>query len=281
MDSARLQQIYDDAGAPGVQAFRFAVRRADMQISDAEAKAFVAKQSTGQIFQARIPSDGMVVGGSREDMRWQMDLIDWSKRIRKLSGKHRYALVAVDNYDRTAFTQPMQNKTAETTLDAFRRIIQANGGVTPRETTVDLGNEYALLEQEIASKGGVLRRKNMQSVNTLAIVDRVVGKLKAILSGYSLTDWAGALRKATTAYNDKSHSYLMGSAPDDVKGSNLLQYEMDKQNGYQIRHNNEKWRNRAGKLRDAGAFRVPRPRETWERIDMPKYGGHVYEVVRI
>ncbi len=196
MDSARLQEIYDDAGRPGAQAFRFAVRRAGLQISEAAARAFVAGQATGQIFQGRIPSDGKIVGGSREDFRWQMDLIDYSKRIRKLSGKHRFVLVAVDNYNRQIFTQPMRSKTAEVTLEAFRKIIRANGDVMPKEVTVDLGNEWALLEQEIASKGGVLRRKNMQSVNTLSVVDRVVGKLKAILSGYSLTDWAGALRRA-------------------------------------------------------------------------------------
>ncbi len=278
MDRARLQQIYDDSGRPGAQAFRFAVRRAGLQISDAEAKAFVAQQSTGQIFQGRIPSDGVVPGGGREDMRWQIDLIDWSKRIRKISGKHRYALVAVDNYDRTVFTQPMQNKTAETTLEAFRRIIRANGNVMPKEITVDLGNEWALLEQEITSKGGVLRRKNMQAINTLAAVDAVVARIKTILSSFSLTDWAGALRKATAAYNDRSHSYLMGSAPDDVKGSKALQYELDKVHGEQIRHNNQKWRAKAGKLRDAGAFRIPRPRDTWERIDAPKFGGEVHDV---
>ena len=79
----RLQQIYEDAGRPGAQAFRFAVRRAGLQISDTQAKAFVAKQSTSQIFQGRIPSDGKIPGGGREDMRWQMDLIDWSTRIKK------------------------------------------------------------------------------------------------------------------------------------------------------------------------------------------------------
>ena len=231
MDSARLQKIYDDAGRPGAQAFRFAVRRAGLQVSEAEAKAFVAAQATGQIHQGRIPSDGKIVGGSREDMRWQMDLIDYSKRIRKLSGKHRFVLVAVDNYNRQVFTQPMQNKSAETTLEAFRKIVRANGNVMPKEITVDLGNEWADIQAEIESKGGVLRRKNMQAANTLAVVDRVVGKLKTILSGYPLTDWTGALRKATTAYNDWSHSYLMGSAPDDVKGSAELQYELDKVHG--------------------------------------------------
>ena len=51
----------------------------------------------------------------------------------------------------------------------------------PKEITDDLGNEYAMLEQEITNRGGVLRRKNMQSVNTLALVDRAIGKMKTIL----------------------------------------------------------------------------------------------------
>jgi len=123
-----------------------------------------------------------------------------------------------------------------------------------------------------------LRRKNMQAASTLAVVDRVIGKLKIILSGDSLTDWSGALRKATAAYNNKSHSYLMGSAPDDVKGSAELQYELDKQNGLDIKHNNDKWRAKGAKLRDSGAFRIPRPRDTWERIDAPKFGGDVFNV---
>ena len=107
--------------------------------------------------------------------------------------------MAVENYNREMFTQPMQNKTADATLEAFRAIIRANGNIMPKEITVDLGNEYALLEQEIASKGGILRRKNMAAANTLAVVDRVIGKLKTILSGYSLISWAPALKKATAA----------------------------------------------------------------------------------
>ncbi len=43
--AARLQQIYDNQGAPGVQAFRFAVRREGLQISDTEAKAYCGLKS--------------------------------------------------------------------------------------------------------------------------------------------------------------------------------------------------------------------------------------------
>ena len=63
MDESRLKKIYDEAGRPGAQAFRFAVRRAGLQISDAEARAYVAKQSAGQVFQGRIPSNGKIPGG--------------------------------------------------------------------------------------------------------------------------------------------------------------------------------------------------------------------------
>ena len=118
----------------------------------------------------------------------------------------------------------------------------------------------------------------MAAANTLAVVDRVIGKLKTILSGYSLITWAPALKKATAAYNDRSHSYLMGSAPDDVKGSAELQYELDKVHGEQIKHNNQKWRARAGKLKDSGAFHIPLSRDTWERVDAPKFAGEVHEV---
>ena len=153
MDNPRLQEIYDEQGRPGAEAFRFAVRRAGIPISVAEAKAFVQSQSIGQAFQRRIASDGKVPGGGREDHRWQMDLIDFSKRIAKLNQSHKYVLVAVDNFNREIWTQPMQSKTAQATLEAFRKIIRQNDNTMPKQITVDLGNEYALLENEITTRG--------------------------------------------------------------------------------------------------------------------------------
>ena len=275
---AQLQSIYDEQGRPGSMALRIAARRKGLQISEAEARAFVSKQSTGQVFRARIPSDGKIMGGSREDMRFQMDIIDFSKKISRLTG-NKYVLVAVDNYNRQAFTQPMKSKSADATLTAFRRIVSQNGGVVPKEITVDNDGAFASVETEVANKGGVLRRKNMQSVNTLAAVDRVIQSLKTILSSYSLTgNWAENLKKATRVYNDRGHEYLMQSAPDDVKGSEVLQYELTKRHGLQIKHNFEKWKSKAGKLSDEGAFRIPLPRREWDRVDAPKFSGQVYEV---
>ena len=120
----RLQTIYDEQGRPGAEAFRFAVNRQvnGDTISLRDAKAFVAKQSIGQVFRGYIPSDGVVPGGGREDQRWQMDLIDFSGRIEKINQANKYVLVAVDNFDRTIFTQAMPGKSAQNTLDAFRTV---------------------------------------------------------------------------------------------------------------------------------------------------------------
>jgi hypothetical protein len=118
----------------------------------------------------------------------------------------------------------------------------------------------------------------MRQPNSIAVVDAAISKLKKILSGYNLTSWADALKRATIAYNESSHNALMGSAPNDVKGSAELQYEIEKKHGLDIRHNNQKWRTRVGKLRDQGAFRTPLPRDTWERVNAPKFSGDVHQV---
>jgi hypothetical protein len=155
----KLQEIYDDLGRPGVQAFLFGVKRAGYTITSQKAKEFVSLQSVGQVFQGRaeLKSDGKIPAG-RQDMRWQLDLIDFSKKIEKLHTQ-RYVLVAVDLADRVIYTAAQRSKNAEETLRAFKEVIADNAGVMPKEITVDLGKEYALLGPYIEEKGGTLRKK--------------------------------------------------------------------------------------------------------------------------
>ena len=46
----KMQQTYDDLGRPSAQKLLFALRRKGIQVSESEAKDFIARQSTGQIF---------------------------------------------------------------------------------------------------------------------------------------------------------------------------------------------------------------------------------------
>ena len=88
----KLQEIYDDLGRPGVQAFVFAVKRAGHRITEKDAKSFVGMQSVGQVFQGRgeLKSDGKIPGG-RQDMRWQLDLIDFSNIFEVCGAKFQFS----------------------------------------------------------------------------------------------------------------------------------------------------------------------------------------------
>ena len=131
-----MQQIYDGAGAPGARAFRDSARRAGIDISAAESKAFVAQQSSRQVFKQRIASNGKLASGGREDMRWHMDLIDYSKTIAQLKG-HRYVLIAVDNYSWQVFTKAMNTNSSNGTMAKFRSMIADTDNVVPNETTTN------------------------------------------------------------------------------------------------------------------------------------------------
>ena len=119
----------------------------------------------------------------------------------------------------------------------------------------------------------------MASVNTLAVVDAAISKLKRIISGYNSVSWNESLKKATRVFNESpNQNYLMGSAPDDYEKSPALQYELSKQSGLDVKHNNDKFKDRQEKLIQKGAFRIPMDREEWQRIDQPTFSGEVYKV---
>ena len=54
MDNDRLQQIYDDAGRPGVQAFRFAVRRAGLQTKGHVLEVRLNPEAEGHVLEVRL-----------------------------------------------------------------------------------------------------------------------------------------------------------------------------------------------------------------------------------
>ena len=56
-----------------------------IKLTEDEAKAFVASQSQGQIFQGRLKSDGRITA-SRPNEIFQVDLIDYTKRVQKDQG---------------------------------------------------------------------------------------------------------------------------------------------------------------------------------------------------
>ena len=276
---ARWQALFEEAGKPGAKAFRTYARRRGEDITSTEAQQFVAQQASGQVFAGRLPSDGKVTA-SREDMRAQADLLDLSKRASsQRDGAAKYALVVVDVFTKELWVEVMQGKTDAETRDAMRKILTANGTAF-KEISVDLGREFGpAFEELMKDRGVVVRKKDPQQVSAIAAVDRAQQSLKSILKNIQGDGgWARSIKRAAALYNDREHSALYGAAPDDVSDNKVLQYQLEAEAGGKVKHNNDKWRQKAGRLRDKGAFRVPLDRNTWERIDAPKFGGEVHQV---
>ncbi len=94
--------------------------------------------------------------------------------------------------------------------------------------------------------------------------------------------WGKAVPLAVKACNSNSHSAVMNSAPEGAKDTPMLQYELEKQSGFDVvpnRNINEK--DRIDKLRVLGTFRILLPRRTWHRVGQPKYSEKVCELLGI
>ena len=70
----------------------------------------------------------------------------------------------------------------------------------------------------------------------------------------------------------------MGSAPEDHKSSETLQYVLEAQAGKDMKNNNKRWKSKVARISDKGGFRTARDRSEWERIDQPTWSGDVKKV---
>ena len=130
-------------------------------------------------------------------------------------------------------------------------------------------------------RSGSALANNFQLKNSIAVGDRGIQTLKMILANLQSTSdhgWSQLTKKATSIYNDREHSHLYGESPEDVSENKVVQYHLEAEAGDDVEHNNKKWRQKPGRLKEKGAFHEPLDRNTWERIDQPKFGGEVHEV---
>ena len=116
----------------------------------------------------------------------------------------------------------------------------------------------------------------------MAVNDAAMRTLKATtareMTASGDGSWVRPLKEATEAHNNNAHPHLMGSAPNDVKGSDELQYALEKQAGEDVAHNHTEHVKRMRKLLEAGAFRVLLPTREWGRTGEPRYSEKVHKV---
>ena len=73
------------------------------------------------------------------DNQWQADLVDLSK-LSGSNSKYKYILTCIDVFSKFAWAEPLLNKSAETTTEAFKKIL--SNGRKPNLIYSDDGNEF-------------------------------------------------------------------------------------------------------------------------------------------
>ena len=180
------------------------------------------------------------------------------------------------------YTEPLKSKEPAEVASAFQLILnRAQGRIkgktshgAVKEVTTDNGAEFKGAFTELLESRGIAQSFK-ESLNTLAIVDSATRTLKSMMAKemteQGTDSWYQVLSSVTTAYNTSPHGGIMDAAPNEVKTSSVLQYELEKKGGQDMAHNAKKHEARVEKLSEAGAFRTMQPRRTWNRAGEARY----------
>ena len=231
---ARLRTIWVEAGRPGAANLFAAARRQDVDVKRTVVDAFVKSQETRQVFAPGPKSQGKVTANGLDDT-WQADLIDYKQMDASKNSGFKNVLVVVDVFSRFTWAVPLVSKPQEEVAEAFKGI-RSSSKRKPAEVDSDGGAEFGASFTKMLEDSGIAHRvKRMGHTNALAVVDSAIKRIKETLRQDIVEDpskgWAKYLTRAVKALNSNSHDHLMGSAPSDVKGSNVLQYALKKEAG--------------------------------------------------
>ena len=277
---AQLKQLWIESGRQGADKLYNKAIREGLDVKRKAVQEFVKSQESAQVFQPRIKSEGKVVA-TGPMKTWQIDIVDFKQFDSNTNNGFKYILVAIDIFDRRMRATPLKTKSPDEAAKAFNQFAPL-----PDEVDSDHGQEWGGAFQKLLDKHNIgHREKDPKQINALAVTDRAISTLKSIMAK-GMTEnasgvWHTELKSAVNAYNSTSHSHLMGSNPDDVKGNKVLTYELKAKAGEDLKHNFDLYDDKVAKLKSAGAFRTMLPRNTWTRVNQPKWSNDVHKVARI
>jgi len=245
-DPDELREIYESGSRVGLKPMMQKVKRAGLNCTTAEVKAFLARQKTVQVNRKyRKPKEYTSIRAPKAGSNYQADLMFWErasastkkvvdgKKIglvqKVVDGKKTVGLLnVVDVHSRRAWSVPIAGKGTEKVIAAFESVLR--DGV-PEHLNTDNGTEFINAGfQELLQRNGIthwLSRKDEFAKN--AIVERFnrtvreAMKLQESRDVPLYTDWQ---RYIVKPYNNEEHSTI-NAVPMDVwtGGENKQKYK--------------------------------------------------------
>ena len=255
-------------------------KKAGIDVTKAQVKDFVEGIGQKQVLAQSQPSLGKSATTSiaKEGSRFQVDLIQFrfSQQEEDTDDEEdeetkRYALIIINVFDRKAHAVTLADKSAETVLAGFRKILHKlgpdmKGGVL----SSDMGREFfnddfqrLLKTSDIAWKS-----KGNGEPNAIAVLDRCIGTIRKDVSARMMEEpgktWSQVLSASLVAYNRSIHG-TMRDAPNDVGKEPVLQYLQISDNAKKYAHNDALAKRRVARVRELGAFRRPKKAKAFKR----------------
>ena len=214
-----LRSIYYDPAHPaaysGIEELYKASKREG--ITRAQIKKWLKKQDTYTLHRSarrRFKRNKVVVYGINS--QWQADLVDLSS-LKKQNKQFRYLLVAIDCFSKYAYVVPIQSKSGESLIKAFKKII--SGGEKPTVLQTDKGTEFVNRSFQKWLKAQNIRFFTSNNETKCSIVERFNRTLKSKMwkhfTSKNTSKYIDVLPLLVKGYNNSYHRSI-GRTPASV-----------------------------------------------------------------
>ena len=272
-----IDRTFERLGAPSATQLRVAVLRAGGEISATQAQQYVARQADTQLFAKRKGGESQTATRD-ETSDMQADLVDLSQFM----GQIRYILVCINPFNRKIALEPLERKTAQPTTAAFRAILQRMK--KPQVISTDNDQAFAGPFNAMLEEKNILHRYK-RGIDSIAVVDRAIATVKKTLfrrmTRTNTQQFDKFIEETEQGYNEKVHSSLLGS-PDDAEGDSksakVARFQIMKDNAAKFEKNHEIAERNASAVREAGQFRVEKPKPSFSRGFKPTFENEIRTV---
>jgi hypothetical protein len=223
LNHATIAVLYEKHNFPSADKLYKIIKENNFNIPKSEIKEYLNNQEENQLLTvpSQRKSDLGHITASYKNEFWQMDLFDLSKYY-KSNKPYKYILAVVDVFTRYAYCQPVESKTNDDVLHAFKIIISKRAKAIPNVITSDsdstfLSNEF----QEFLKKLDIIINPViLKDHHALGIIDRFARTLKTILSKYYIrtksTNWIDKLQTVIENYNHSQHDGILHLTPTEA-----------------------------------------------------------------
>ena len=277
-----IDRTYNELIAPSANQLRVAVLRAGGQISQKEARDYVARQADKQLF-AKASTGGDSSTATRDEKSdLQADLID----LKQFGGNMKVILIAINPWNRRIAMEGLPSKSPAHVTIGFRAILQRMD--KPQVLSTDQGLEWSGPFNRMLEEKGILHRykgTDTSSRNQLGVLDRAIQTVKLKLfqkmTRANSTKWDGFIQQTEAAMNQSMHGALIGSPNDtegDSKTAKIARFQLMKDNAAKFESNHEIAEKKMDAVREAGQFRVAKKSETFDRSFKPSFQNEIRAV---